>query len=753
MREEKPSNSQTQLTVEDAFKQAIDHFNAECYTESDKLCTAIIQAAPNHIYAINLLGVIAQKLNRHDLAVEQFKKAINIDNNIALLYYNLGASLYPLGRREEAIQVLQTALDKEPGNGQITNYLNGILNASKPNAEIGNTQINAKEALQKGVAYHQSGQLDDAIHWYRKTLEIQPTNTAALSNLGNALKEQGNVEDALIAYKQLACIEFQVPFNIFDENHEKLSKHEQLSPVEILALLSNEQHCNTIETARYLEKYAPESDAPQWQGFAKSLGYKLFETFHINKAYVLNRNYIPTELLAVCGRLIVFSRIQHFSTFPSFDQMMEEVKIQEKYFDNIRLLIYISYLAEINLRLQSLYRTYLGIHHQSSHKDSLDSLQKLEHSAYTLIAQTKPIAMLKWLGKSLSNQQHISLFFKRLSNYYFHFNSGLNFRFTHRCNISCSHCFNFSGPKASDTSIPIEDMKKIIEEIPNNIGSRMIVSGGEPFLYQKELLIMIQTARANDVFIVSLNTNGFWAKNFEKGKMIIRQLIEAGNMDGIGVKLELKVSTGIYHQEHIEFKTIANLAEAFFLETGNKIKIDYEVHNEVDISNGLQLLKQYYVEKKVDVIFRKVLYIGRGAEIEPDTSAFHPVGFFGKCSTIDMIAFDPDGSARPCCGMSYNVPGLTIGNIKSGTLKDFVKNANNNPILQFFNEHPIGDFFSVYDIKPKEAAYDNICSVCKEIFNVLEDREDIFDKISTYQQYFPFWFSHEKLEIFSKTSE
>jgi Tfp pilus assembly protein PilF len=72
------SNDQSQMTVDDAFKNAIDHFNMDRYTEADKLCTAIIQAFPNHINAINLIGVIAQKINRHDLAIEQFQKAINM---------------------------------------------------------------------------------------------------------------------------------------------------------------------------------------------------------------------------------------------------------------------------------------------------------------------------------------------------------------------------------------------------------------------------------------------------------------------------------------------------------------------------------------------------------------------------------------------------------------------------------------------------------------------------------------------------
>jgi tetratricopeptide (TPR) repeat protein len=197
---------QSPLTVDEAYKNALDHFNALRYTEADQLCTAIIQVAPNHILSLNLLGIIAQKSNRHDLAIKLFQRAINIDNSPAILYYNLGMSLKPLGRRKEAIEVLQTAMEKEPGNDQIARDLNDIINISKPNEGIGNTQDKAQETLQKATFYHQSGQLDEAIKWYKKTLEIQPENTTVLSNIGAALQTIGKLDEAVSSYQKAIAI-------------------------------------------------------------------------------------------------------------------------------------------------------------------------------------------------------------------------------------------------------------------------------------------------------------------------------------------------------------------------------------------------------------------------------------------------------------------------------------------------------------------------------------------------------------------
>jgi tetratricopeptide (TPR) repeat protein len=195
-----------QLTVDEAYTQAIDHFNAERYKEADKLCTAIIQAFPNHLDALNLLGVTAQKVNRHELAVEQFQRAVNINNNSALLYYNMGISLYRLGRREEAVQILQTALEKDPGNSQISDYLNGVLDNTLQNTGVVSVQIDAQEALQRGISFHQTGQLDEAIQWYRKVLDIQPKNISAFCNIGVALQSQGKLSEAIVSYKKAISI-------------------------------------------------------------------------------------------------------------------------------------------------------------------------------------------------------------------------------------------------------------------------------------------------------------------------------------------------------------------------------------------------------------------------------------------------------------------------------------------------------------------------------------------------------------------
>jgi tetratricopeptide (TPR) repeat protein len=69
-------------------------------------------------------------------------------------------------------------------------------------SRISNSQQKEQDILQKGIIFHQSGQTDEAIYWYRKALEINPENTIAHSNIGAALQSTGQLEEAARSYQK-----------------------------------------------------------------------------------------------------------------------------------------------------------------------------------------------------------------------------------------------------------------------------------------------------------------------------------------------------------------------------------------------------------------------------------------------------------------------------------------------------------------------------------------------------------------------
>lgn len=202
--------NRAQLGVDAAYAEAVSHFNAECYAEADKLCTAIIKAVPNHIDAINLLGVIAQKINRYDLAVEQFRSAIANNKNIAVLHHNLGVSLFQLKMYNPAVIALKDALELEPDNVQLCRDLGvALTRINKLDAAVAILEravaINAGFApghYALGLALKEQGNLHGAIASYQKTIAINPDFAEAHNNLGSAFAELGELDAAVNSYQK-----------------------------------------------------------------------------------------------------------------------------------------------------------------------------------------------------------------------------------------------------------------------------------------------------------------------------------------------------------------------------------------------------------------------------------------------------------------------------------------------------------------------------------------------------------------------
>ncbi|MBF0195350.1 MAG: tetratricopeptide repeat protein [Magnetococcales bacterium] len=231
------TDGQSQLTIDDAYKLALHHFNAQDYTESDRLCTAIIKAAPNRIDAINLLGLIAQKYDRHDLAVEQFKRAIYSNNKIAQLYYNLGTSLSFLGQTNEAITAQKKAIEIQPDYSDAHyNLGNILLNCGKfKNAveSYKNAILSRPDFIEAfsnlGITLQKLGKQAEAVEIYQKAIAIKPDIADTHYNLGVAHQEQNQFKKAITSYSNAIAIKPEYTkayYNLGNALH-KLDKHKE----------------------------------------------------------------------------------------------------------------------------------------------------------------------------------------------------------------------------------------------------------------------------------------------------------------------------------------------------------------------------------------------------------------------------------------------------------------------------------------------------------------------------------------------
>ncbi len=128
----------------------------------------------------------------HNLAREDYAESVrDFDRAIAagakgtpgseVPWYGKGASLILLGRYEEALRAIDTALDMNPRN------------------EVA--------WLNKGNALTKMGQLVDALRCFNAALKVNPRYEVAWNNKGNTLARLGHFEEALACYERALAID------------------------------------------------------------------------------------------------------------------------------------------------------------------------------------------------------------------------------------------------------------------------------------------------------------------------------------------------------------------------------------------------------------------------------------------------------------------------------------------------------------------------------------------------------------------
>jgi predicted O-linked N-acetylglucosamine transferase (SPINDLY family) len=134
---------------------------------------------------MRLLGVIAHKAGRNDIAVDLIRRAIALRPNFAEAYCNLGIALAANEQLDEAVAAFRQAIALRP------NYAEAQSNL--------------------GVALASKEQLDDAIVAFRQAIVLRPNYAKAHNNLGLALADKGQLDDAIAACRRAIALNPNLP--------------------------------------------------------------------------------------------------------------------------------------------------------------------------------------------------------------------------------------------------------------------------------------------------------------------------------------------------------------------------------------------------------------------------------------------------------------------------------------------------------------------------------------------------------------
>src|SRR5581483_3246940 len=101
---------------------------------AQQLAGAAIMRGVRHPTCFNARGLWMQQTGRHDLALEDFQRALALKPNDPVILNAIGMSLLKLNRIPEAIKALDAAIAADPQNAQ-SHYRRGLISATAGNHE------------------------------------------------------------------------------------------------------------------------------------------------------------------------------------------------------------------------------------------------------------------------------------------------------------------------------------------------------------------------------------------------------------------------------------------------------------------------------------------------------------------------------------------------------------------------------------------------------------------------------------------
>lgn len=167
-------------TPPDAYRHAIEAFQAGKLAEAEQLCQIIVTARDDVFEVLHLLAIVQSRLGRKSDALASFDRALAVQPDNHEVLNNRGVTLRELGRIEEALASYERAIAIRPDYAVAYNN--------------------------RGNALKDQKRLDDAISSFERAIALRPDYFDALKNRGNALHETKRFEEALEAYGRLLAL-------------------------------------------------------------------------------------------------------------------------------------------------------------------------------------------------------------------------------------------------------------------------------------------------------------------------------------------------------------------------------------------------------------------------------------------------------------------------------------------------------------------------------------------------------------------
>lgn len=202
-------------SFEQQFQNAVQYFNVGRLHEAQELCQKLLKKKARHSGVLQLLGEIARHTGDLQAAVDLFSKASVVDPKDALASFRLSTVLLRMGRLDDAIGALRSAVQVRPNFVEALCLLGDVLQSSghaqearrhfdlalRANPALPSTHFRlANELMLKR-------QVAAATRNFDMALRLKPDYWQAHVNLGLLLRSEGLLQQAKDHFRQALQIQ------------------------------------------------------------------------------------------------------------------------------------------------------------------------------------------------------------------------------------------------------------------------------------------------------------------------------------------------------------------------------------------------------------------------------------------------------------------------------------------------------------------------------------------------------------------
>jgi organic radical activating enzyme len=294
--------------------------------------------------------------------------------------------------------------------------------------------------------------------------------------------------------------------------------------------------------------------------------------------------------------------------------------------------------------------------------------------------------------------------------------SDLNLRVGRQCNFTCRHCSVSSSPhvKQRMSAKTLAASLELIACFAARDGARrVVVTGGESFMYRKELAAIAACGRAHGLR-VAVETNAYWATTPQRARAVLAEI----EID------DYLISASRYHLEFTTWECLENAVAAIAEHPRKTSLIRATIEDENDPLD-LEVVSRIKAMRSDKIEINMIAPVGRAEDMPGPWQEPVTLDQVSRCPAEGPVVLD-DGRVDPCCGgfVALDRHAFTVGRLPKDAPAAVLDELERNVLFNTVRNEGFGPFVTALaELDPSRnwmaALRSDACGTCTALSRLM----------------------------------